>query len=830
MKKNITVQDTFWGSYKWQEEHSPRYKQLNDLENLADDTENLGTAMGRLINVSELGLSLDSGLGWLAGADQSDMAIYKSRSQKSKIFKPRFTTDRNDSLAQGVLFESAQRKTAQCLNEQNQTDEYSRYHVQTLPSFADTDHGADYEDARHTGGVKAASPEIRTPDLVRGLTGDQQAQIAPLIFRYPGHPLVSHSSRGADMYFPPLYTYQPKHGLIPNAELNVPRLQPHIMEILLREAKADTAKRAASRKSTGEKSSRYPLIFNGVNLRAAAEGQRRAVQNQVYNPAKFPLKPNSLTEPQARWLLETAWAQRAFLISYVTSIVANKTILSPKVQSLHITKISSGLLKSLADNEFWAALPTMHTLTLLVVPDWRKEPVPKDESQRIGRLIPPFFASLKLKSFLEDFIAPLENVSNLTVGFASGGEYATGMFARNNHILPAPLTSNPKEWLVVRNQTLDSNASDSSSTIETQTMLTFEHIANLTLRNAWITPHMLRTFVKRHRDTSLKTLTLDSMSLTVKHAAQGVPLPARTSEQDFRPRFGKAAWLQERLPTTDCWPALLDSITPGKTFQEQKYEMGLIDSDALPESPEFQVEGEGAGGESSFRGNLNQIILKSCGYVRITAGVTTDEFNQSLLVGLQVERVDPGLHILRAALERHAMFLGEPTVHPTPDDDDDDDDNGDGDGDGGGDGGGNDIIISNNASSPPSMAVTIPAQHPGTTRSSSSSVPAPAPVPVPASPVLREPFPLMGRIVQAIHPVEKRVLECGFGMRFGWGRNMARWGAVEDGFLEGGTGRFSGVVGRDSGTGVRLDGEGGGGGNRMLGRGEWEGGEGSGVD
>jgi hypothetical protein len=52
----------------------------------------------------------------------------------------------------------------------------------------------------------------------------------------------------------------------------------------------------------------------------------------------------------------------------------------------------------------------------------------------------------------------------------------------------------------------------------------------------------------------------------------------------------------------------------------------------------------------------------------------------------------------------------------------------------------------------------------------------------------------LGKLTQCIHPVEKRVLEEAWQMRFGWGDDMERFGAVDDGCFEGGTGRFSGEV------------------------------------
>ena len=57
----------------------------------------------------------------------------------------------------------------------------------------------------------------------------------------------------------------------------------------------------------------------------------------------------------------------------------------------------------------------------------------------------------------------------------------------------------------------------------------------------------------------------------------------------------------------------------------------------------------------------------------------------------------------------------------------------------------------------------------------------------------------LGTLTQCVHPIEKRVLEQAWGMRFGWGDDIKRWASVEDGCFEGGTGRFSGVIGMDDG-------------------------------
>ncbi len=67
--------------------------------------------------------------------------------------------------------------------------------------------------------------------------------------------------------------------------------------------------------------------------------------------------------------------------------------------------------------------------------------------------------------------------------------------------------------------------------------------------------------------------------------------------------------------------------------------------------------------------------------------------------------------------------------------------------------------------------------------------------------------PLLGKLTQCIHPIEKRVLEQAWGMRFGWEDDLERWAAVEDGCFEGGTGRFSGVIVGEGGKGIGLGAE-----------------------
>lgn len=68
---------SFWGSYRWPKPHYLRYECCEDQEKRADDNKLMATALSNLSQVTELGLSVDDGLGWITGPDRSD---------RSKIF------------------------------------------------------------------------------------------------------------------------------------------------------------------------------------------------------------------------------------------------------------------------------------------------------------------------------------------------------------------------------------------------------------------------------------------------------------------------------------------------------------------------------------------------------------------------------------------------------------------------------------------------------------------------------------------------------------------------------------------------------------------------
>ena len=240
--------------------------------------------------------------------------------------------------------------------------------------------------------------------------------------------------------------------------------------------------------------------------------------------------------------------------------------------------------------------------------------------------------------------------------------------------------------------------------------------------------------MENSRDTSLHTLVLDSVSMLSRHST-GTDGPLSTVRNALGCRFDETDWLHEEVPSSATWTDVLDKITPGVTMLERKYASGMLkDNEPMP--------------TKEFRGNVQSIVLKSCGYAKIS-GVKGEQFNQNALVVQSVNSMDTGLHSRRRLFDKW---------HVSDDDE---------------------ISIAVNGSpikrTQKDQVVMMSLNEPATGG---------------------EWFGL-GTLTQCVHPIEKRILEQAWNMTFGWGNSIERWASVEDGWYEGGTGRFSGVVRND---------------------------------
>ncbi|GAB7359913.1 hypothetical protein MBLNU230_g7440t1 [Neophaeotheca triangularis] len=340
-------------------------------------------------------------------------------------------------------------------------------------------------------------------------------------------------------------------------------------------------------------------------------------------PTYLPVVPNMLEQGQKEWLLQSKWAQEAFVATYQLAVINNPS-LSARIAKISIAKMSSGLLHQLCGHEFWDSLFGLRLVKILVSPDWRT--VTSDEAgvtQTPSCL--PTQSTIPVFQSLLALLANKRSVATLHIGYIGGGEHATGQFSRNSHIMPAPIANGP----------------ELHSPVKAESLPEFPYVEHLIIENCWISPPNLEGLIKSHCTLSLTKLTLSSVSLTAH------PKHPKTDSLILEPTayMQEASWLRaiwnrisplsyyhllnvERrflaapgndpfhgnpsYPSSHGWRApwfshimregswvdLLDRLSPGPSLRDYR--------DARVEP-----------GERDDIANLAEIELISCGYVRL---------------------------------------------------------------------------------------------------------------------------------------------------------------------------------------------------------------------
>ncbi|TKA23788.1 hypothetical protein B0A50_07070 [Salinomyces thailandicus] len=442
VKRELDHVDSFHGTYDWPTGVYARYENLAGLERTADETSRMKAAFSNLTIVQELGLSIDSGLGWLCGLDKSVRAVVLER--PTAVFGRSFGAEAYRSHAAKELWMAIQ--------ESHRSQKRSNFHPNEKEvSMSYRELGTTPADLPGLKGSTYVTPESWAAlDDAQSLLGD----IA--------------SWKGLDR-FGVLYT-------------------------------------------------------TSVQLEA-----------DLHKISRATVVPRHLTKEQREWLLETEWAQRAFLESWTLAVMDNPSIFD-KVTTLTVAKLSSGFLPMLTREAFWDALPSIQKVTLHVKPDWRT--VEKDDAGlAVDKDQWPSIAAGLFYSLLEQRLANHVTIEELDIGWVGCGEHAEGVFARNSKLLPAPVT--PLEH------------SDAANPVTT---VVFKTVAHLTLTNCWMSPPALAVLVDNHRDKSLKKLTLDSVSLiahprfhtTAQQHAANQQVMAQNAMQLFPP--GQIQWLGHQQP------------------------------------------------------------------------------------------------------------------------------------------------------------------------------------------------------------------------------------------------------------------------------------------
>lgn len=243
--------------------------------------------------------------------------------------------------------------------------------------------------------------------------------------------------------------------------------------------------------------------------------------------AMSPVVPANLTKAQKEWLLESEWAQRAFMSSYMLSIIDNPTTFCA-VNTLTISRLSDRYLSALDRPDFWAALPCLANVVLMVLPSWRT--VHKDEAGFVETpSVNPTLGVDRFHHMLRTQVATCPMIKNLTIGWVTGGEHEEGLHGRNKLLLPSPLMQLGADRESDAAFTSELLVATNAQRLGSAT-LHLPAVEKLTLKNCWVTPPALLHFIKVHDFYSLKHLTLESVSLTamlrpLANAGQAPPAP-----------------------------------------------------------------------------------------------------------------------------------------------------------------------------------------------------------------------------------------------------------------------------------------------------------------
>jgi len=603
---------TFWGIYRWPFMKYNRFAQLEGLEQTADETMSMAKALRYIDRASELGLSIDGGLGWLSGPD------INLRAPKPSAQMPVFGLTR--FLPEETTKPPAARKPV-----------VSPIYVSSSQSPANSSFDEEPVNPESSGALLSSLRQILGE---AGYEGEDLVQSVRTLMESEGG---SRSETLEDTSSQYSRSPSPSQIFVPAAEQNSPvREFSHHVETIL----------ARRRRQT-----------EGIARERSSEMVTALTTAEIIE--QFPLKPNSLTTAQKEMLLETEWAQRAFMQSYALAIIDNPSTFS-NVKKLIIARLPSRHLTNLRRDDFWDSLSNLQTLSLSIIPDWREvSKLPTSYVDDTGLI--PTKATIGVFHLLQDQISPRESIQDISFQWICGGEDATGLFARNKLILPAPLVEKAAN-MIARNDT-------------PPMVLDLPHVRSLTLKNCWVSPHILNSFTQRLRSQLLQTITLDSISLTAPvslgthaqpmtaaaaqvHAAQAqalnaaqhalaVPMnqpanpgaitnvappaaaPAQTQTTGIEP--APPSWLDE--PSPGSWADIIDRITPGKTLAAYRFEAELG-----PEPPEPRPT------------NLVKIYFISCGYVRLPL-----DFNQLMLEGPASNSENTTITKRRSDLENHMM-------------------------------------------------------------------------------------------------------------------------------------------------------------------------------
>ena len=581
----------FWGIYRWPFKKYNRYSQLEGLEQTADETRTMAKALRFIECAKELGLSIDGGLGWLAGPDVNLKA--QERGDKVSVFgESRFVPElKVKSPLKGKTCKAGSVSTLDLTSGNTAVEHNERM----------------LSEAGYTGDALEESVQL----LLETEDASGEATRSGLLERVASH--HHHNTLGWGGYM-----RQDRAQAAENTStaMNAPG------EIIVVETSPASVTYILSEDDDEVETSHLATASN--------KGK-----GKIESPS---LKPNNLSNAQREMLLEIEWAQRAFMQSYTIAIIDNPKTFE-HIETLTIARLPNRHLPILRREDFWESLPQVNKLSLTIIPDWRevaKLPTSWVQDMKLA----PSQSISGVYQILNEQVARRKNIKTLHFEWLCGGEEAPGLFSRNKHILAAPLVLTATDMLNRKQQ---------------PAVLSLPFVEHFSLKNCWVSPHIFSTFAQLGSRFCLQSLTLNSISLTAPALNHVVPLPVNVANmmnaaQHFHqaaaannahanqllmnmqqlhgvaaqnvlappaaqpavPAAGPAStsnsdWLDP--PRSGTWASIIETFTPGATLAQQRFER----DDTGPEPP-------------ARLSRLTKLEFKSCGYIRLPL-----DFDQSIL-------------------------------------------------------------------------------------------------------------------------------------------------------------------------------------------------------
>ncbi|OPB45040.1 hypothetical protein A0O28_0091780 [Trichoderma guizhouense] len=641
----------FWGIYRWPHETYHRYTDLEGLEQTADETDSMKKALRCLTKVTNLGLCCDAGLGFLVGPDQAQRKITNPDPVfGTRDWRPDSRSRSHEATVTVSDFNGVPRDLTTVTA---QHDNFKRRILEKM--ISDAGFAGFY--------VHEAIDLLLETEGVTISNIDFDEREAIVVEEQPPQPQQAadrdrrHTRRGAHRGFNPQLAAQQQimptlhaapvlqhpeppnnHQLHQLQQIHPPQLQFHVPNPV-----GMGVQWAANHHANLPP---MPPRFRRTND-ILAERERE----QVSDPnTRQPLIPTNLTRAQKELLLELEWAHRAMIQSYVISIIDNAGDgCFRNLTNVTIAKIPSAHIHILCREELWESLPCVKNVSIAVIADWRKISKPSPGVVADTHMS-PVEAVPKAYKLLNDFIGRRDTIENVHFEWICGGEFARGPYQRGQYILPAPFVESADMM----------SAPDGAK--DTDKLLAMPFVKHFSLKNCWVSPHVLMQTIRRMALRSLDKLEFESVSLSgppvyplqpgnVPQPAlddggippalfQGLVGPMAAGPVAQPPMFPPVAMPMQMLlpdeqqperlamPDLFTWSGFCEHFSPGikMRYLPRFRESVDVDGDATIRPEELSLPHPNKdsflpcadqlnGDEAQY--NLSSISFKSCGYVFI---------------------------------------------------------------------------------------------------------------------------------------------------------------------------------------------------------------------